>query len=235
MFGACSSIKGGPMYSHVRAYISEDYSDKFDAMEFILEDFGLKNAKDFTGFFNHYGYWDNNDRYIRDENTRVGRYFLIELKKKGKRRVHQARKHLGKLEFIEKTEYYTSTDPGILLQLRGLARLNIAYANHWFSQDDLRDIAYYHNESIGILDENYTPTPKNPEVLDTETRDKIHDARYSNDYYDLKYYGTYNDCVAVNFSFDTYVNHNASPYKIGGVDFYGYSVNSIYIWKEKNE
>lgn len=109
---AISSIKGGPDYSSVRAYIEEGYSEKFDAMEFCLEDFDFSNISDFS--FRYYTATDPNDEdgYIISE-----RFLLINLKKTGKKYAQEAITSLNKQEFVKNATFsYHGTYDGELLQ-----------------------------------------------------------------------------------------------------------------------
>lgn len=88
-----------------------------------------------------------------------------------------------------------------------------AYESGYLTREQVMSIAYYHNDgrglNEGIMDENYTPLPKSPENLSTETDKAIKDSFYNSDkweefkdYYAYEdigygYYGTYGNAVAV--------------------------------------
>lgn len=101
-----NEIIGGPIYTHVRAYISEGYNERFDSMGFSIEDFELENANDFSSHY--YGNW------LQPE-TWQNRHFFISLKQVGKAFADQTIGHLKKLEFIKDAIYFTSIVPGNLL------------------------------------------------------------------------------------------------------------------------
>lgn len=123
--------------------------------------------------------------------------------------------------------------------------LQEAYDQGLLTQDDLKSIAYYQNE--GSDDESFTPIPKNPEVLSAKTEKAIRETKAyyfrnqspypikeakSKDIRILKYYGTYNNLVAVMFD-DAYGGHFDAEVKItiAGVLFHYLNSITIIIWK----
>lgn len=105
LFTACSNVKGGPDYSRVRAYVSQDYYNKFDNKEFVLEDFELINASSFEY-----------RRYSYDDPDLTQRFFLVYLSKTGKKYAQQAIDQLSKLEFVDNVTFtYQGMNPGELL------------------------------------------------------------------------------------------------------------------------
>lgn len=107
-----------------------------------------------------------------------------------------------------------------------------AYNNKLLTAADLQSIAYY----MGCAgDTNYTPTPKNPSTLNSQTQLKIKklylkdlQKKYSqatvNDVIINDYYGKYGSCIAVRLSNE--IEHCdylfEDEHNIGGVTFYNY-------------
>jgi hypothetical protein len=130
--------------------------------------------------------------------------------------------------------------------------LQEAYDQGFLTVEDLKSIAYYQNLSyyqyIGSDDEKYTPIPKNPDVLSTETEKAIKETQADilrngilpektakeEDITILKYYGTYNTYVAVMIT-DAYTEYSQALRNItvAGVLFHYSDGNSILIWKQK--
>lgn len=120
--------------------------------------------------------------------------------------------------------------------------LEEAYENDWLSQSDLLNIAFYYQ---GSEDENFLPTSKDPETL---SEDQILEIKktYLCDVLKMsdgdeekinlyKYYGTYNDMIAVGVT-DTYYLYDIlviPEYEIGGVVFYNFSQRDIFLWMKK--
>lgn len=81
--------------------------------------------------------------------------------------------------------------------------LQEAYDQGLITKADLQNIAYYQNYSKH--DESYIPTPKNPAELSAETAHAIkqtyaydlHIGKKPSEIFVTKYYGMYNDCVAI--------------------------------------
>lgn len=120
-----------------------------------------------------------------------------------------------------------------------LIRIEEAYNNNLLTTKDLQDIAYY----MGCAgDTDYSPTPKNPEKLDSETELKIkflYLTELQNEFPKATiddvgidfYYGTYGSCIAVRLfneivMYDLYFE---DEYVIGDVTFYDYCGAFIYI------
>lgn len=125
--------------------------------------------------------------------------------------------------------------------------LEEAYDQGLLTQDDLKSIAYYQNGESE--DEDFEPMPKNPEELSEKTEKAIKETRAydlrnrnpkpieeakAKDITILKYYGTYNDCVAVLLDdmFGGYFPIEREVI-IAGVSFYYIGSDNIMIWKEK--
>ncbi len=125
--------------------------------------------------------------------------------------------------------------------------LQEAYNLELLTRDDLKSIAYYHNGTGD--DESFVPLPKTPETLSVETENAIKETR-AYDFRNMgthpikdakieditihKYYGTYNDCVAVMM-----YDYNCYPAvmrddSIAGVLFNYSDGNSILIWKDSS-
>ena len=117
--------------------------------------------------------------------------------------------------------------------------LSEVYESGDITRQDLLDIAYYNN--CGITESNktqypegYVPTPKNPEKLDDDTKQKIEaDLVSANEEYRtheniliayvLYYYGTYGDYIAVKVDLYNGVN-------IGGAGFdMSFTVDNVVI------
>ena len=132
--------------------------------------------------------------------------------------------------------------------------LQEAYDNGWLTQADLMSIAYYHNggrwHNEEIMNEDYEPAPKTPEVLSEITEFKIkctalkeYKTEFSKtpsasiakveDFTITEYHGTYNGCIAVRMidKFTGYPGVIGTP-KIAGVRFYYGMPNYIKIWRE---
>ena len=121
--------------------------------------------------------------------------------------------------------------------------LEEAYENDWLSQSDLLNIAFYYQ---GSENEDFQPTPKDPEALSKEQILEIKktylcdvlkisdgDVEKINLY---KYYGTYNGMIAVGVT-DTYYLYDiiVNPeYEIGGVVFYNFCSSDIRLWWAKD-
>lgn len=128
--------------------------------------------------------------------------------------------------------------------------LQEAYENGWLTQADLMSIAYYHNggraHNEEIMDEDYEPTPKSPEVLSKWTESKIKMAaakEYRGKEYNIKdakargftiteYCGTYGDCVAVMMK-DNYSDGPAIVWTdiVAGVNIYYGDGRTMKIWR----
>lgn len=133
--------------------------------------------------------------------------------------------------------------------------LENAYDLGLLTQADLMSIAYYYFGSTvyneEIMGEGYVPAPKNPEILSEKTQLLIREAwakRYNelynksdsdkteNDFFILKYCGTYNGCVAVQLELKGVAYpavYNPLTFEIGGVKFiYNFpGPHPIYVWK----
>lgn len=129
----------------------------------------------------------------------------------------------------------------IIITKNNILTLEGAYVEEILSQKDIKDIAYYYHEKklfvegIGYTNNDYNAAPKNPKELDYEMQCKILNAykeRNSEINYDileLKYYGTYNGCIAFSIEFDVgYIDD--THIKIAGVDFlYGTLLRRVWI------
>ena len=115
--------------------------------------------------------------------------------------------------------------------------LEDAYEAGWFTQDDLKSIAYYY---CGYEEEGFEPAPKVPAELSEETKTQI-EAAYRKwpsrigkiqSVHIYEYCGTYNGCVVAQIS-AVYYNVDVEPWVrdevIGGVMFYGYYW--LYAWR----
>ena len=124
--------------------------------------------------------------------------------------------------------------------------LEEAYEKGWISKNDLINIAYYKNGNKLFEEvENFTPSPKNPETLSEETENAIKETLVyitnqdnsntkatKNDFEIFKYYGTYNDVVAIMTinNFSRYLT--VTDYIIiDGITCYYADSNRIKIWK----
>lgn len=124
--------------------------------------------------------------------------------------------------------------------------LQEAYDQGLLTQDDLKSIAYYHNGESE--DESFVPMPKTPEVLSNKTEKAIKETRAYNlrtqnpnpikkaeakDITILKYYGTYNNCVALIMD-DIHHDYSSAEREvtIDGVLFHYNDGNSIIIWQQ---
>ena len=106
-----SIITENSKYDAVRAYVSEEYYEQFDSMNYTLESFNLTNAKDFT-----YRYYPTYDEETEEE-VMGYRFFEITLIKAGKRHVNKAVEQLKKLEFVTNAVFSSSGMlPGYLLE-----------------------------------------------------------------------------------------------------------------------
>ncbi len=127
--------------------------------------------------------------------------------------------------------------------------LQEAYDQGLLTQDDLKNIAYYQNG--GSDDENFEPMPKTPESLSDKTEKAIKETRAydlrnqdtnpikkakAKDVTILKYYGTYNNCVAVMIT-DYYHSYDLMEWdiEIEDVLFHYSNGNRIIIWNEKKK
>lgn len=129
-----------------------------------------------------------------------------------------------------------------------LCSLSKAYYLGLLSKDDLKSIAYYHHDMPGsnyqenVLASGFIPAPKNPEVLSEETDVAIRQAYYSNKKPDnsdktiedvkYKYYGTYNNCIAVQMwlHYDGIITELSRPVYIDDVWFSFSSWYDLLIW-----
>ena len=117
--------------------------------------------------------------------------------------------------------------------------LDIAYANGWITQEQLKSIAYYYNEETEAPD--FELIPKLP--LSKETEDNIKFSYLQKDYIKkvypdatidhitvFRYYGTYNNYAVVFIKDDLFMyDLKIEPEKeIGGVVFYNYCALSAY-------
>ena len=132
----------------------------------------------------------------------------------------------------------------------GFYFLEEAYNNGWISRTDLKNIAYYYHKNTRYEDKYFVPIPKDPEVLDEETENRLtlayRDALllwgveevYVNGNPDgihvKRYYGTYSGCITVSVTVDYIKAYPIikSRYYIGGVLFRNYSASYICIWIE---
>jgi len=129
--------------------------------------------------------------------------------------------------------------------------LQEAYDTEWLTVEDLRNIAYYHNNGLeweGELDmelgsfqpTGFTPVPKNPNSLDVETEGKIKqdfikrevECKETEHSVLILYYGTYNGCVAAKIN--GCWNYGGSPllFSIDGIVFLQGDNYDILVWKE---
>jgi len=98
---------GGPDYSSVSAYITEEYYQAFDAKEYVLEDFNLINATRLE-----YRYFGN----LQAQDGTGIRYFKIYLNTTRKQEAQSALDHLIGLEFIDSVSFnYQGVIEGTLL------------------------------------------------------------------------------------------------------------------------
>ncbi|PKP29826.1 MAG: hypothetical protein CVU00_14245 [Bacteroidetes bacterium HGW-Bacteroidetes-17] len=105
------AITENSKYDAVRAYVSEEYYEQFDSMNYTLESFNLTNAKHFT-----YRYYPTYDEETEEE-VMGYRFFEITLKKAGKRHVNNAVEQLKKLEFVTNAVFSSSGMlPGYLFE-----------------------------------------------------------------------------------------------------------------------
>ncbi len=129
--------------------------------------------------------------------------------------------------------------------------LQKAYDTGIITKEDLKSIAYYQNgDNRGIDNENFVPNKKTPETLSAETEKAIKETRAYNlrknslsgistkmakadDVEIFKYYGTYNNYVAV-MLFDAFTDYDQALWEIeiDGVVFYYKNGNRIFLWKE---
>ena len=118
----------------------------------------------------------------------------------------QSQERIDKLE--NENKYLSDRVTELELQTLKICPLVQAYDLGLVSRNDLLNISYYHyGERLEIMEEGFVLVPKTPEVLSEETDVAIRQAysRYVNpnpdktidDVY-YSYYGTYNNCVAIN-------------------------------------
>ena len=106
LFSACVSYD----YTCVRIYIQEDYYEKFDSMEFVLEDFQMDNTKEFS-YYCYYTYEEG----VLVPMSEQGRFIKLFLKQTGKQYALQAIEHLNTLEFVALASLNSrSASPGTL-------------------------------------------------------------------------------------------------------------------------
>lgn len=117
-----------------------------------------------------------------------------------------------------------------------LYSLQAAYDEGLLTVDDLRSIAYYHNDNIQypeVLDEKIEQTIKKTyaEIIRTRSSNP-HTEATTCDVSIIRYFGTYNDCVAV-ILFDSFTDYPSvmREKKIAGVTFV-YSGANITIWNK---
>lgn len=125
--------------------------------------------------------------------------------------------------------------------------LEEAYKQGLLTQDDLKSIAHYQNGESA--EEDFEPMPKNPEELSKKTEKAIKETKAyelrnqdtkpikeakAKDIIIRKYYGTYNDCVAVMLDdmFGGFIDIERMVI-VAGVSFYYRASYNIMIWKEK--
>ena len=124
--------------------------------------------------------------------------------------------------------------------------LQQAYDEGWLTQEDLKDIAWYHNGgntfNEQIMGGDFQPRPKSPEALDKMT-DRSIKQTYIKSFLSKEnagtggvhidgYYGSYNGCYPLMMS-DNYSGTTGAIVMrtVGGVTFYYNSGNEIKIWK----
>lgn len=124
--------------------------------------------------------------------------------------------------------------------------LQEAFDQGMLTQDDLRSIAYYQNG--GSEDEDFEPKLKTPESLSEKTEKAIKETRAydlrnqdtkpikeakAKDITILKYYGTYNNCIALMMN-DIYHDYPTAlrEVTVEGVLFRYSDGNSLIIWKQ---
>ena len=96
----CTWTVGGIDYSRIGAVISQDYYENFDAMEYTLDSFNLTNAKKIE-----YRYMPVFSEDEEAEESLGERFFLINLKKTGKKYAKSALEHVTQLEFIDRVHF----------------------------------------------------------------------------------------------------------------------------------
>ena len=100
---------GGYDYSMVRAYIDEEFYEKFDAKGFTLNDFnvlGFTNISSFT-----YWYFPDGADGLPSE-----KYISLKLKKTGKENAEQAIVHLERFGFVKSAGFEAhGVYPGVQL------------------------------------------------------------------------------------------------------------------------
>lgn len=143
--------------------------------------------------------------------------------------IWQSQERIDKLE--NENEYLTNRVTELELQTLKICTLAKAYNLGLLSRNDLLNISYYHyGERLEIKEEGFVLVPKTPEVLSEETDVAIRKAycRYVNQNSDktiddvyYSYYGTYNNCVAINIGWkiDGYYPDYDDPWYIDGVMF----------------
>ena len=138
-------------YSFVLVHITEEYSKKYYDREFTLEDFKLKNAKDFF--------------YYESPSSERARVISVRLINAGKELAQAAAKHLKKLDFVSRVEF--SPNPtygnGIHREYNGYCIDNVIihiseiYAEKFnnkeftledFKLDNAKDFSYYIDKVI---------------------------------------------------------------------------------------
>lgn len=131
--------------------------------------------------------------------------------------------------------------------------LKEAYEAGYLTYDDVMSIAYYQNGgrryNESVMDEDYTPQPREPQGLSEKTslrirntaahnyRNNIHaDApeAVADDFNIIRYYGTYGDCVAVMMT-DNYTGYTQALWEdtIADIVVFYYNGNSIIVWREE--
>jgi hypothetical protein len=112
---------GGPDYQYVKAFVKEEFYEKFDTQEFTLADFQMENAAELHYYcsFTDYDPISGEKTGSMVNGEMVGqwhkkkRYFKITLNTKTKRDAEQAIEHLKTLEFVSEARiFYPSSSNG---------------------------------------------------------------------------------------------------------------------------
>jgi len=132
--------------------------------------------------------------------------------------------------------------------MRTIWDLQGAYDAGLLTMQDLMSIAYYQNGSYEVVGEAFIPAPKNPEFLSAAIENAIKESMadalrnqnphpipeaMATDVEIIRYYGTYNSCVAVMLTISYYEHDCAEWYvAVAGVVLHYNNGNRIIIWHQ---
>lgn len=125
-----------------------------------------------------------------------------------------------------------------------LMLLEEAYEAGYINDEQLKSIAFYYQ---GTRESGFEPIVKNPKKISLINEQRIKKL-YADKYLDfsifsmftveiLDYYGTYNECVALDITDNIYLYDLVieDEYKIGDVIFYNYCIRDIMVAKLGNK